>query len=817
MTEQIKIPTHTRVVIIGGGIIGCSTAYHLAKEGWRDVVLIERAKLTSGSTFHAAGLVGQLRSNANVTRLLTQSVDLYKNLEEETGLATGWKMSGCLRLACNEQRMIDYKRQATTARSFGLEMEILSAQECQEKWPIMDGSDVIGGSFMPTDGQANPSDITQALAKGARKGGVKIIEDCAVTAINSLEGKVTGVRTSQGDILCDVVVNCAGQWAREVGELAGVNVPLVSVEHQYMITEEVEGLSRDMPTIRDPDRRIYFKEEVGGLVAGVYEPNPKPWAVDGIPKGFHFTLLDSDWGHFEPAVAECIARVPALEKTCIKDLVNGPESFTPDGNFILGEAPELENFYVGAGFNAFGIASGGGAGKALAEWIVAGEPPMDLWPVDIRRFGPHHKDVNWVRARTLELYSKHYTLPWPFEEHTSGRPNQTSKLYEMLKSKNACFGEKMGWERPNWFASEKQKPEDQYSFGRQNWFEDVGEEHHAVRTKAGLFDQSSFAKFEMKGPDAERALNWISAGNIAKSAGSLTYTQMLNSRGGIECDLTIAKLAEDHFYIVTGTGFRSHDFTWIKRNIPKKSRVEFHDVTESKFTLSLMGPNARNILQALTKTDISNDAFKFATCQTLTLNGCEVLALRVTYVGELGWELHGNREDAIAVYNALMQAGAAQGLKDCGYRAIESLRLEKGYRAWGADIGPDHTPDQAGLGWALKMKSNIPFLGRDASADIRSRPLTKRLACFTIEDPSVILLGRETIYRNGVRVGWLSSAGWGYTVQKNIGYGYVRSEQGVDDEYLTSGTYELEVATNRIKCELQQEILYDPKNQRVKS
>ncbi len=817
MTEQIKIPTHTRVVIIGGGIIGCSTAYHLAKEGWRDVVLIERAKLTSGSTFHAAGLVGQLRSNANVTRLLTQSVDLYKNLEEETGLATGWKMSGCLRLACNEQRMIDYKRQATTARSFGLEMEILSAQECQEKWPIMDGSDVIGGSFMPTDGQANPSDITQALAKGARKGGVKIIEDCAVTAINSLEGKVTGVCTSQGDITCDVVVNCAGQWAREVGELAGVNVPLVSVEHQYMITEEVEGLSRDMPTIRDPDRRIYFKEEVGGLVAGVYEPNPKPWAVDGIPKGFHFTLLDSDWDHFEPAVAECIARVPALEKTGIKDLVNGPESFTPDGNFILGEAPELENFYVGAGFNAFGIASGGGAGKALAEWIVAGEPPMDLWPVDIRRFGPHHKDVNWVRARTLELYSKHYTLAWPFEEHTSGRPNQTSKLYEMLKSKNACFGEKMGWERPNWFASEKQKPEDQYSFGRQNWFEVVGEEHHAVRTKAGLFDQSSFAKFEMKGPDAEQALNWISAGNIAKPAGSLTYTQMLNSRGGIECDLTVAKLAEDHFYIVTGTGFRSHDFTWIKRNIPKKSRVEFHDVTESKFTLSLMGPNARNILQALTKTDISNDAFKFATCQTLTLNGCEVLALRVTYVGELGWELHGNREDAIAVYNALMQAGAAQGLKDCGYRAIESLRLEKGYRAWGADIGPDHTPDQAGLGWALKMKSNIPFLGRDASADIRSRPLTKRLACFTIEDPSVILLGRETIYRNGVRVGWLSSAGWGYTVQKNIGYGYVRSEQGVDDEYLTSGTYELEVATNRIKCELQQEILYDPKNQRVKS
>jgi 4-methylaminobutanoate oxidase (formaldehyde-forming) len=816
MNEQVKVPSHARVVIIGGGIIGCSTAYHLAKEGWRDVVLIERAKLTSGSTFHAAGLVGQLRSNANVTRLLTQSVDLYKRLEEETGMATGWKMSGCLRLACNEQRMIDYKRQATTARSFGLEMEILSAQECQDKWPIMDGSDVIGGCFMPSDGQANPSDITQALAKGARKGGVKIIEDCAVTAIHRKEGKVTGVSTSEGDIACDVVVNCAGQWAREVGQLAGVNVPLVSVEHQYMITEEVEGLSRDMPTIRDPDRRIYFKEEVGGLVAGVYEPNPKPWAIDGIPKGFHFSLLDSDWDHFEPAVAECIARVPALETTGIKDLVNGPESFTPDGNFILGEAPELENFYVGAGFNAFGIASGGGAGKALAEWIVAGEQPMDLWPVDIRRFGPHHTDTDWVRARTLELYSKHYTLPWPFEEHTSGRPRQTSKLYEELKGKNACFGEKMGWERPNWFARADQKPEDQYSFGRQNWFDSVGEEHEAVRTKAGLFDQSSFAKFEMKGQGAEQALNWIAAGNIAKAPGSLTYTQMLNSRGGIECDLTVARLAEDHFYIVTGTGFRSHDFTWIKRNIPQNSQVEFQDITEEKFTLSLMGPEARDILQTLTDSDVSNDAFKFASCQSLMIKGCAVLALRVTYVGELGWELHGRREDAKTVYSALMQAGAAHGLKDCGYRAIESLRLEKGYRAWGADIGPDHTPDQAGLGWALKMKSNIPFLGRDATAQIRSRPLTKRLACFTVDDPSVILLGRETIYRNGKRVGWLSSAGWGYTVQKNIGYGYVRFEQGVDDEFLTSGTYELEVATTRLQCTLQLNTLYDPKNQRVK-
>lgn len=812
-----KVPSQARVVIIGGGIVGCSVAYHLAREGWSDVVLLEQAKLTSGSTFHAAGLVGQLRSNANVTRLLTNSVDLYDRLEAETGLATGWKMSGCLRLACNEQRMIDYKRQATTARSFGLEMEILSAEECQKLWPIMDGSDVVGGCYMPSDGQANPSDITQALARGARDGGVKIIENCGVSAISVKDGRVTGVTTTDGEISCEVVINCAGQWAREVGALAGVNVTLVSVQHQYMVTEALEGLPKDMPTIRDPDRRIYFKEEVGGLVAGVYEDNPKAWAEDGIPKGFHFTLLDSDWEHFEPAIEQCIERVPALANAGIKDLVNGPESFTPDGNFILGEAPEVANFFVGAGFNAFGIASGGGAGKALAEWVIAGEPPMDLWPVDIRRFGGHHRDTSWVRARTHELYAKHYTMPWPYEEHQSGRPKVTSQLFERLKNQGACFGEKMGWERPNWFAPEGVEPVDEYSFGRQNWFEHVGAEHDAVRSKAGIFDQSSFAKFEMRGRDAEAALSWICAGNVAKPPGKLTYTQMLNNRGGIECDLTVARLDEDRFYIVTGTGFRTHDFSWIKNHIPENSNVEFVDVTEDGFTLSLMGPEARNILSAVTDADVSNEAFKFATCQTIKIAGAEVTAFRITYVGELGWELHGKKQDAGAVYDALMAAGNSAGLVNCGYRAIESLRLEKGYRAWGADIGPDYSPDEAGLGWAIKMSSNTPFMGRDVVTAQRQKPLTKQLGCFTVEDPSVILLGRETIYRNGVRVGWLSSGGWGYSVGCNIGYGYVRNPDGVDADYLSSGDYELEIATKRVPCNFHSGPLYDPSNSRVKA
>lgn len=817
MTGTDTFPTQARVVIIGGGIVGCSTAYHLAREGWSDVVLLERAKLTSGSTFHAAGLVGQLRSNANVTQLLKYSVELYDRLEAETGQSTGWKMSGCLRLAINDQRMIDYKRQATTARSFGLDMDILTPRECIDLWPIMDGSDLAGGCFMATDGQANPSDITQALAKGARKGGVRIVEDCAVTAVNVRNGRAAGVSTTRGDIACEVVVNCGGQWAREVGALAGVNVPLVSVQHQYMVTEPIEGLSRAMPTIRDPDRRIYFKEEVGGLVAGVYEPNPIPWAVDGIPEGFHFSLLDSDWEHFGPAVEACIGRVPALESAGIKQLINGPESFTPDGNFILGESPEVAGFYVGAGFNAFGIASGGGAGRALAEWVVAGEPPMDLGAVDIRRFGPHHGDVEWVRHRTLELYGKHYTLPWPFEEHASCRPLKTSALYDKLRDSGACFGEKMGWERPNWFAPAGVEPRDEYSFGRQNWFRHVGEEHRAVRERAGLFDQSSFAKFEVRGPGAAQALSWICANNVAKPTGRVTYTQMLNPKGGIECDLTVARFADDLFYIVTGTGFRTHDFTWIKRNVPPGCDVDLRDVTEDRFTLSLMGPRARDILSAVSDDDVSNEGFPFAHCRDIAIGGFRVRALRITYAGELGWELHGDKSDALGVYDALTKAGEPHGIANAGYRAIESLRLEKGYRAWGSDIGPDYSPFEAGLGWAVKLGGNVPFLGRDAAAVKSGNPQNKQLACFTVDGEDTVLLGRETIYRDGERVGWLSSAGWGYTVGRNIGYGYVRRAAGVDDDFLRSGSYELEVAAERVPCEIHFEPLHDPTMSRVKA
>lgn len=811
------LPNTAKAVIIGGGIIGCSTAYHLAKLGWTDTVLLERKKLTSGTTFHAAGLVGQLRSNANITQLLGYSVDLYNKIEEETGLGTGWKMNGGLRLACNEERWTEVKRQATTAHSFGLDMQLLTPKEAQELWPLMDIGDVIGAAFLPTDGQANPSDITQALAKGARMAGAKIFEDTKATDLEIENGKIRAVITEHGRIECEKVIVCAGQWTRDFAAKFGVNVPLVPMEHQYMVTEPF-GVPGDLPTLRDPDRLTYYKEEVGGLVMGGYEPNPIPWAVNGIPKDFHYTLLDSNFDHFEQIMELSLGRVPALETAGIKTLTNGPESFTPDGNFIVGEAPELKNFFVGAGFNAFGIASGGGAGMVLAEWAAKGEPPFDLWSADIRRFGRPHFDTDWVRTRTVEAYGKHYTMAWPHEEHESGRPCRKSPLYDTLMDQGACFGEKLGWERPNWFADASlgETPKDEYSFGRQNWFAAVGREHKAAREAAVLFDQTSFAKFALKGPDALAAMNWICANDVDKPVGALVYTQMLNDKGGIECDLTVGRVAHDEFYIVTGTGYATHDFDWISRNIPDGLNCQLFDITSSNAVLSLMGPKARDILAAVTRDDVSNDGFRFGTIRTIGIAGCPVKALRVTYVGELGWELHLPVEYAQTVYSALMEAGQPQGLVNAGYRAIESLRLEKGYRAWGSDIGPDHTPFESGLGWAVKLRKNINFKGRAASEKQKAEGVKKMLACFTV-DPDVVLLGRETIYRDGERVGWLTSGGYGYTTGKSIGYGYVRNQFGVDADFVTSGTYELEVATQRVSCDVTLQPLYDPKMDRIKS
>ncbi len=813
----MALPSHAQIVVIGGGIIGCSTAYHLARDHKSDVILLEQGKLTSGSTWHAAGLVGQLRSSASITRVLKYSVELYKGLEAETGLATGWKMTGCLRLATNQDRWTEYKRLATTAKSFGMDMQLVSPEEVKRMWPLMDTSDLVGASWLPTDGQASPSDITQSLAKGARMHGAKLFENVRVTGFEMKDGRILKVKTDQGDIACDKVVNCAGQWARQVGAMAGINVPLQPVKHQYIITEKVPGLSTDAPTLRDPDRRTYFKEEVGGLVMGGYEPNPQGWTTGDVPNDWEFRLFDDDYDHFEQHMMQAIERVPALAEVGVKQMINGPESFTPDGNFILGAAPECANMFVGAGFNAFGIASGGGAGWVLAQWVVDGEAPLDLWVVDIRRFSNLHRDRQWVSDRTLEAYGKHYTIGFPHEEYDSGRPYIVSPLYERLKAHRAVFGSKLGWERPNWFAPQGMEAKDVYSMGRQNWFQPVGDEHKHVREAVGVFDQSSFAKYEMTGPDTQQALDFICANDVSKPAGRLTYTQLLNTRGGIEADLTVARLSDDKFYIVTGTGFRTHDLAWISDHIPSGLDARLVDVTEDFGTLSLMGPKARDVLAAVTNADVSNAAFPFGHVREIAIAGATVRALRVTYVGELGWELHVPIAATGEVFDALMAAGKPHGIRPIGYRALESLRLEKGYRAWGSDITPNDTPFEAGLGWAVKLRKNTDFLGRTALEKLTGAALTKRLTGFTVDDKDVVLVGRETILRNGEPVGYLTSGGYGYTIGKNIGYGYVRNAAGVSDDLLKSGTYELVVATERVPATIHLEPMFDPTAAKVKA
>lgn len=809
----MTLPTHAQIVVIGGGIIGCSTAYHLARDHKADVILLEQGKITSGSTWHAAGLVGQLRASASITRVLKYSVELYKGLAAETGLDTGWKMTGCLRLATNADRWTEYRRLATTARSFGMDMHLISPDEVKRMWPLMDTSDLVGASWLPTDGQASPSDITQSLAKGARMHGARLHEGVTVTGFAMDGRRITAVHTSQGTIHCEKVVNCGGMWAREIGAMAGINVPLQPVKHQYIVTERIDGLSPDAPTLRDPDRRTYFKEEVGGLVMGGYEPNPQGWVQGDIPKNWEFRLFDDDYDHFAQHLEQAIARVPALERTGVKQMINGAESFTPDGNFILGPAPECANMYVGAGFNAFGIASGGGAGWVLAEWVMRDEAPLDLWVVDIRRFSGLHRDRQWVFDRTMEAYGKHYTIGFPHEEYESGRPRITSPLYQRLKDHRAVFGSKLGWERPNWFAPDGMEPKDVYSMGRQNWFTPVGQEHAHVREKVGIFDQSSFAKYELTGPKAAEALEWICAGRVAREPGRLTYTQLLNSRGGIEADLTVARLSDDRFYIVTGTGFRTHDLAWIADHLPG-SGCTLTDVTEAWGTLSLMGPLARDVLAKVTDADVSNAAFPFGHAREITIAGATVRALRVTYVGELGWELHTPLAHTGAVFDALMAAGGGD-IRPVGYRALDSLRLEKGYRAWSSDITPNDTPFEAGLGWAVKMKTDTPFMGRAALESAQAKPLTKRFAGFTTH-PDAVLVGRETILRDGEPVGYLTSGGYGYTVGSSIGYGYVRRADGVTDGWLDSGSYALVVAGETLPATLTLTPLFDPQGQRVK-
>lgn len=812
-------PTHARVVIIGGGIMGCSTAYHLAKLGWKDVVLLEQGRLSGGTTWHAAGLVGQLRSYQNLTRLIRYSTELYARLEAETGLATGWKQCGSLTVARTEERMVLLRRSAAMANAQGVACEPLTPAQAGEKYPIMRTDDLVGAVWLPGDGKANPADITQALARGARNGGVRILEKTRVTAIDTSDGRVTGVQTTQGPIRAEIVVNCGGQWARQLARTVGVTVPLYSCEHMYIVTEKMEGVPRDLPVMRDPDGYIYFKEEVGGLLMGGFEPQAKPWDKDTIPDDFEFGMLPDDWDQFQILMDNALIRVPSLEKAGIKTFMNGPESFTPDLNYILGEAPQLKGFFVGAGFNSMGIASSGGAGMALAEWIAAGEPTLDLWPVDIRRFAGFHGNDAWLKSRVAETLGLHYKMPWPQREQESGRPFRRSPLYDRLKARGAWFGNKMGWERPNWFAGIGKTPEMQYGWGRGAWFDAVAAEHRATREAVTVVDETSFGKILVQGRDAEAQLQRLVANDVAVPVGRTVYTAILNERGTFESDVTIARLARDRFLVITGSAQPVRDMDWMVRHAAPDAHVTFTDVTGAWTVLSVMGPRSRALLQKVSRADLSNEGFPFAAIREIGVGNATVLASRRTYMGELGWELYVPVEFAVTAFETLHAAGAAFGLRDAGYYAIETLRLEKGYRAWGRELTPDDTPLQAGLAWAVKLDKPGGFIGRDALVAAGSKPLSRRLVSVVLDDPEPLLWGGEALLRDGKPVGDLTSAGYGHTIGASVGLGYVRHEAGgtIDRAWLDGGRFEVDLAGTRLAARASLRCPFDPDGSRVKA
>jgi 4-methylaminobutanoate oxidase (formaldehyde-forming) len=809
-------PAHARVVVVGGGIVGCSVAYHLTRLGWTDVVLLERYQVSCGTTWHAAGLVGQLRATHNLTRLARYGADLYERLEAETGQATGFRRPGSLSVARTPERMHELKRLASMARCFGVEVEVVPPSEAGRRWPLMRTDDLVGALWLPRDGRTNPIDTTRALARGAQQGGARIFENTTVRGMHRRRGAITGVSTSRGDIACETVVNCAGMWAREVGRLAGVAVPLHASEHFYIVTEPLPGVPPDLPVLRDPDGYIYLREEVGGLLMGGFEPVAKPWGTEGIPEGFAFSLLPEDWDHFEVLMEQAVVRIPALAAAPVRRHVNGPESFTPDGRYLLGEAPECRNFFVAAGFNSIGIASAGGAGKAVAEWIAGGEPPMDLGDVDIRRVAPFQANPRYLRHRTVEMVGALYAMHWPFWQPETARGVRRSALHERLAARGACFGVVMGWERANWYAPAGREPAYRYSYGRQNWFPWSAEEHRAVREAVGLFDQSSFAKLRLEGPDATGVLQRLCANDVDVPAGRIVYTQMLNRRGGIECDLTVTRLAEDAYLIVTAAAAATHDADWVRRHLGE-ARAVLTDVTSAYAVLGVMGPSARTLLGRLTDAELSNDAFPFGTSREIWLAAAPVRATRITYVGELGWELYIPAEFALGVYDAVVVAGQDVGLRHAGYHAMDSLRMEKAYRAWGHDVGCEDTPFEAGLGFAVRLDKPGGFIGRDALVARRDKPLGRRLVVFTLEDPEPLLYHDEPIWRDGELVGRITSGAYGHILGRAVGLGYVAHPDGVDDAFVAAGRWELEIACERVPARAQLTPPYDPKSLRVRS
>jgi 4-methylaminobutanoate oxidase (formaldehyde-forming) len=775
----MNFPTQARIVIVGGGIAGCSTAYHLSLMGEKEVLLLEQGKLTSGTTWHAAGLVGQMRPNRHMTRMSKYGIELYARLEAETGLATGWKQCGSVNVAHTRERMMTLRKQAALARSFGVDVEVITPQQAGEHFPLLRTDDLQGGLWIPGDGKANPADLTMSLAKGARNRGVKVVEDVEVTGVRAHNGRVTGVRTTQGEVRCEVLVNCAGQWARQFGRLAGVNVPLYSAEHFYIVTDRIDGVHPMLPVMRDPDGYIYYKEEVGGLVMGGFEPEAKPWKVDPIPRDFQFQLLGEDWDQFEILMTNAIHRTPCLETAKIKMLLNGPESFTPDGNFILGESPELHNYFVAAGFNSAGIANAGGAGRLIAEWIVGGQAPSDLWDVDIRRFGPFMANRRLLAERTGETLGLHYAMRWPRQELETARPLRTSPLYDLLAGRGAVFGSKNGWERANVFKPAAAAPAVP-GLGRPDWLPWMVEEQRTTREAVALYDQSSFSKLLLQGRDALALLQRLCANDVDVAPDRMVYTALLNERGGFESDLTVLRLnpdrSGDRFLIITGSAQATRDLDWIGRHIAAHEHAVLTDVSAMWCVLSLMGPNAREVLARLSPDDLSTQALKFSHTREIDLGLARVRAARMSYVGGPGFELYVPVEMARHVYLALHEAGTGLGLRDAGYYALDALRIEAGRRAWGAELGPDDNPFEAGLGFAVQLDKAVPFIGQAALRQAQGQALRKKLVTVVLGAPQHYAWGGEALWLGGETAGELASVGWSPKANACVGFAYVRGD-----------------------------------------
>ncbi|MCP4359861.1 MAG: FAD-dependent oxidoreductase [Chloroflexi bacterium] len=822
-SDSVKIaenvfPSQAQVVIIGGGIIGCSVAYHLTKLGWTDVVLLERKQLTAGTTWHAAGLVeaGGFFTET-ILEMAKYTRELYKNLEAETGQATGFKPVGYLEIASTPSRLEGLRRIADFNRVFDIDIIEISAAEVKKMWPLMETDDILAGFYTAGDGRVNPIDTTMALAKGAKQSGAQIIEETKVIDIKQENGRVSSVITDRGEIQAEYVVNCAGMWACEVGKLAGVHVPLQAAEHYYLITEQIEGIHAELTVFSDLDRYAYYREEMGGILLGFFEPIAAPWGVDGIPKDFTFGEIRPDWDRMMPYIEEAMKRVPILETAGIHKFFCGPESFTPDLMPLMGEAPELQNFFVAAGFNSLGILLGGGAGQVLAHWIVEGLPDVDVTEIDIQRMSPHQSNRKYLRDRTVEMLGLIMAEDWPNFQHKTARNIRRSALHDRLAAAGAYFAEYSGWEYPDWFAPEGVEPKVEYSWGRQNWFEYNAAEHKAAREGVVLMDVSLMSKLLVQGRDAERVLNQICANNVAVPIRRIVYTQWLNRNGRIEADLTVTRLAEDQFLLVLSPSIQTHAEAWLKRHTPKGAHLFTTDVTSAYSILNVQGPKSRELLHNITTADISNEAFPYLTMQEIEIGYALVKALRITYVGELGYELYVPTDFTHHVYEVLLKAGKAVDLKLAGLQALETLRLEKPYRDYGADIDNMDTPLEAGLSFFVKFDKPDGFIGREALLRQKEEGMIQRFVQFLLEDPEPLLHGGEPIVRNGEYAGYIRMGGYGHTLGGAVGLGFVVNEAGITPKYIKSGTYEIEIAGKRYPAKASLRPMYDPKNLRVRS